>query len=319
MPPMVTVEIGADLTVANAMCSDAVRLFASRAGAVKSDFEITAANVRFVAGICNRLDGLPLALELAAARMRIFRTKQLLEFLEDENRGSLRMLTGGARGGTSRYLTLEAAIEWSYQLLNDEAKTLFRRVSVFRGGCDLAAIEAVCGDEGFAVVPALEMLIQASLVREREGVEGSSRYGMLETIREYAQQRLQGSGEAEELRRRHAEYFRAFAITAYDGLMSASRDPTMQFASLNRDNLRAALRWSIEKQEADIGLTIVGWLMAWWGITTPAEGLGWGQHFVRFLIRLDRRNASWAWRAQRFARGTSASSTRPGRSRPRLS
>jgi predicted ATPase/DNA-binding XRE family transcriptional regulator len=279
VPPMDTVEIGADLTVVDAMRSDAVRLFASRAGAVKSDFEITDANVRSVAGICNRLDGLPLALELAAARVRIFRTKQLLELLEDESRGSLRMLTGGARGGTSRYPTLEAAIEWSYELLNDEAKTLLGRMSVFRGGCDLAAIEAVCGDDGFGVVPALEMLIQASLVREGEGIEGSSRYVMLETIREYALERLQEFGEAEELRRRHAEYFRVFAITAYDGLMSlgADRDPTMKLASLDRDNLRAALRWSIEKQEVDLGMAIVGWLMIWWGFTTPAEGLRWGQ------------------------------------------
>ncbi|HWQ11916.1 MAG TPA: tetratricopeptide repeat protein [Roseiflexaceae bacterium] len=196
----------------------AVRLFIERARAVRADFAVTNESAPYVAEICARLDGLPLAIELAAARSKLFSPRALLARLEHR----LQVLTGGARDLPVRQQTLRGAIDWSYALLSADEQALFARLAVFASGCTLAAAEAVLGDGGAepelevfipreAVLDGLASLVDKSLLRREEGPAGEPRFVLLETIREYALERLEQGGEAEALRRRHAVYFLALA------------------------------------------------------------------------------------------------------------
>ncbi len=186
--------------------SPVVALFAQRARAVQTDFRVTEENASSVATICVRLDGLPLAIELAAARIKLLRPHELLIGLNSR----LRLLTGGARDLPARHRTLRAAISWSYDLLSDDERRLFHRASVFAGGCSLEALEAICegddGQNGFDALEGVSSLLDHSLLRRVEQPEGEARFGMLETIREYALERLEMSEEGETVHRRHAEY-----------------------------------------------------------------------------------------------------------------
>ena len=200
--------------------SPAVELFRQRAQAVMPAFELTATNAVAVARICRRLDGLPLAIELAAARVKLFSPQALLKQLD----GGLRLLAGGARDLPQRQQTLRDAIAWSYDLLDAGEQTLFRRLAIFAGGCTLEAVEAVCGSEEDEQVESSALEIVASLVdnsllvsrREASAVQEDEqpRFTMLETIREYAMERLASSGEAEEVQRKHALYYLALAEAA---------------------------------------------------------------------------------------------------------
>jgi len=187
---------------------EAVRLFVERAQAAKADFSVTNEKAQAVAEICVRLDGLPLAIELAAARIKVLSPQKMLARLGNR----LKLLTGGAQDLPDRQRTLRSTIEWSYGLLEDGEKVLFARLSVFAGGRTLEAIEAICdtgGDLPVDVLDGLSSLVDKSLLKQEEGVGGEPRFVMLETIHEYARERLQGGGEAEEVRRLHAEYFLA--------------------------------------------------------------------------------------------------------------
>ena len=177
---------------------EAVALFIERARAVKADFAVTNANAPAVAEICVRLDGLPLAIELAAARAKLLSPQALLARLEQ----SLDLLTGGPRDLPARQQTLRATIDWSYDLLGPDEQTLFARLAVFAGGCTLAAAEAVCGGDG--LLTGLSTLVDNNMLRQEEQPDGEPRFTMLETIRAYALERLEPSGEADEIRRRHA-------------------------------------------------------------------------------------------------------------------
>ena len=194
-----------DLPEGDAPLADAPRsqFFLERAQAVKPSFELDDENAEAVAAICHRLDGLPLALELAAARVKLLSPQAILSRLEKR----LDLLTGGADDLPERQRTLRDAIEWSYNLLEPAEQTLLARLGVFAGGCSLELADAVAG-EGMALgesFEALASLVDKSLVRQRDGAEGEPRFGLLETIREYALERLEHSGELDELRRRHAD------------------------------------------------------------------------------------------------------------------
>ena len=191
----------------------AVALFVERAVAVKPDFTVTNQNAPAVAEICVRLDGLPLAIELAAARTRLLSPEAMLARLGH----SLALLTGGRRDLPARQQTLRNAIAWSYDLLDPDEQRLFRRLGVFVGGFTLDAAEAVCtveGDLAVEVLDGLESLVAKSLVKQEAGSVGAARFTLLETIREYALERLEESGEAEALRRRHAQQMVAFTEQA---------------------------------------------------------------------------------------------------------
>jgi predicted ATPase/class 3 adenylate cyclase len=214
---------------------DAVALFVERAGAVKADFAVTSANARAIAEICFRLDGLPLAIELAAARTKLLPPQALLSRLERR----FELLTGGPRDHSTRQQTLRATIDWSYDLLGAEDRELFASLGVFAGGCTLEAAEAVCGIEG--ALTGVATLVDNSLLRQEEQPDGEPRFTMLETIRAYALARLAESPEAEaELRNRHAEYFRRLA---HDVARADEAGVAIDWIAVERDldNLRGAL------------------------------------------------------------------------------
>jgi tetratricopeptide (TPR) repeat protein len=233
-----------------------VRLFIARARATKADFAVTNDNAPAVAEICYQLDGLPLAIELAAARVKLFTPGALLARLGNR----LQVLTGGPRDLPARQQTLRNTIDWSYNLLDAEEQALFRRLGVFVGGCTLEAAEAVLRTEGrglsdetaisvlspqSSVLEGLAALIDKSLLRQEVGPNGAPRFTMLETVREYALERLAASTETEEMRQRHAEYFLALAIEDEPARAYEYRDVAWHARrAADIDNLRAALAWS---------------------------------------------------------------------------
>jgi predicted ATPase len=227
----------------------AVQLFIARALDVKPDFAVTNQNAPALAEVCARLDGLPLALELAAARIKLFSPEALLARLNSR----LAVLTGGPRDLPERQQTLRNTIEWSYNLLDAGEQTLFRRLSIFVGGCTGDAVEAVCNPDGdlpLEVIDRLAALLDKSLLKQLEGSDGAPRFMMLETIREYALERLAASGETEVLRRRHAECFLALAETAEPQFHGSDQRLWLDRIEIEHDNLRAALAWSLEGQRA---------------------------------------------------------------------
>jgi predicted ATPase/class 3 adenylate cyclase len=240
---------------------EAVRLFVERARAVKPDFSVTNENAPAVAEICVRLDGLPLAIELAAARIRLLPPRAMLARLGSR----LKLLTGGARNLPERQRTLRGAIEWSYELLTPEERTLFARLAVFAGGRTLEAIETICDPEGeLDTLDGVESLLEKSLLRQEEGLGGEPRFVMLETIHEYAREKLYESGEAEELSGLHAAYFLAFAEEAEPELEGPDQVSWMERLEADHDNFRAALSWLLEVGQAESALRIGGALWRFW-------------------------------------------------------
>ncbi len=255
---------------------EAVALFIARTQAVKRDFQITPANAPAIAAICARLDGLPLAIELAAARSKVLAPAALLARLEHR----LQFLTGGARDLPARQQTIQATIDWSYNLLEVAEQRLFARLAVFSGGWTLEAAEAVCdsaGDDGVPVVDGLQSLVDKSLVRQEVGPEGAMRFRRLETIREYARERLEASGDAEAAHRRHAEYYLALAETAEPALHGAEQRIWLDLLAAEYDNLGAALAWSLGSGgEAELGLRLAAALAEFWKTRGPwSEGRQW--------------------------------------------
>lgn len=238
----------------------AVELFLQRAQAVKPDFKITNETAPAIVEICYRLDGLPLAIELAAARVRLMPPREILTRLEHR----LQFLTGGARDLPGRQQTLRNAIAWSYDLLNENEQELFRRLSVFVGGCTLAAAEAVAGNNPL-VLDQIDSLLDKSLLRQGKSANDEPRFVMLELLREFGLEQLEASGEQETIRERHANCFLSLA-----GQAEARLESTEQVEWLNRmeqehDNLRAALEWS--KQADDQGelcMRLAGLLAVFW-------------------------------------------------------
>jgi predicted ATPase/class 3 adenylate cyclase len=252
---------------------EAVKLFVERARAVKPDFEVTNESAPALAEICVRLDGLPLAIELAAARVRVLPPHQMLERLGNR----LKLLKGGARDLPARQQTLRGTIDWSYDLLNEEEKALFWRLSVFSRGHTLEAAEEVCDPEG--KLDALEVvgsLLEKSLLRREEGVGGEPRFVMLETVHEYASEKLIESGQDEKIKRAHAEYFLAMAEEANVELRGPEAAKGLERLEAEHDNMRAALSWAKGRQKNELGLRLAGALWRfWWTRGYDSEGRRW--------------------------------------------
>jgi predicted ATPase/transcriptional regulator with XRE-family HTH domain len=247
----------------------AVRLFTERAQAVLPDFEIEVGTGMAVVEICRRLDGLPLAIELAAARVRLLPPAALLARLEQR----LPVLAGGPRDLPARQQTLRATIDWSYSLLDAEEQRIFAGLGVFAGGCTLEAVEAVCGT--VLALDVLTSLADKSLVQQAER-GGESRIMLLETLREYARARMEAAGELADLRRRHAAYYLAFVEADRPDLGGPGQ--RAWFARLDRehDNLRAVLRWAVDHGEAGIGLRVADALWRLWYVYGYlSEGRAW--------------------------------------------
>ena len=265
--------------------SPAVQLYLERARAVAPAFELTDANAGAVARICQRLDGLPLAIELAAARIRLFTPQALLERLDRR----LQLLSGGPRDLPERHQTLRSTVAWSHDLLDEAEQTLFRRLSVFAGSFALEAAEEVCepitpadGD----VLEDLAALVDNSLlvsVAESSSASDEPRFMMLETIREYAAEHLRSEGEGEEMDRAHALYYLALAEAAQPEASPQMFEEWLAVLEREHDNLRAALRWAIRHREVDIGARL-GLMM--WRFWSENFHLGEGRRWLEEVLEL---------------------------------
>jgi predicted ATPase len=242
---------------------EAVALFIERAQAVKSGFTVTNENAPAIAEICVRLDGLPLALELAAARVPALPPKTLLARLDHR----LKLLTGGAQDLEERQRTLRATIDWSYDLLSEEEKTLFACLGIFVGGCRLDAAEAVCSfaaDDGFELLDGLTSLLEKNLLRQREDADGEPRFWMLETIREYARERVGEGEKAQSIARAHARFYRQFAAEANALLTGPHEGIAMAGLEQDRENIRSALDWLRRAGEHEQFLQLAAALGNFW-------------------------------------------------------
>jgi predicted ATPase/DNA-binding winged helix-turn-helix (wHTH) protein len=305
VPPLALPEGGAHGASPDELLAyPAIELFAARARQAHPAFALDGGCAREVAEICSRLDGLPLAIELAAARVKLMSPRAILSRLENR----LKLLTGGARDLPARQRTMRAAVEWSHDLLDEDEKTLFRRLSVFAGGITLEAVEAICADRGLVgadsdtsppestniderraarnpqpatrdpqleVLDALASLLDKSLLARGEGVGGEPRFRMLEVVREYALEALEASGEGEATRRSHACHFVALAERAHPELSRERVAEWLEVLEEQHDNLRAALRWLIER-EPETAARLAGSMFRFWVLHGHlSEGRGW--------------------------------------------
>lgn len=256
---------------------EAVRLFIERAEAASSGFRVTPQNIGAIVQICRRLDGIPLAIELAAARVKVLSVEQIAARLDDR----FRLLTGGSRTALPRQQTLRAMMDWSYELLNERERMLFRRLSAFAGGFTLEAAEAVCTDEHippYEILDLLTNLVSKSLVVFEERDE-EARYRLLETVRQYARDKLLETGEAARMRDRHRDWFLAFAERAEGALQGPDQALWLKRLETEHDNLRAALEWSSSDPERGLCLASALWLF-WYLRGYVSEGREWLKQFL---------------------------------------
>ena len=250
---------------------EAVRLFIDRAVFSQPNFNVTNTNAPAVASICHRLDGIPLAIELAAARVKALPVEQLARRLDDR----FRLLTGGSRTALPRQQTLRALIDWSFDLLSPEERVLLRRLSVFAGGFTLDAAEAICCDDGGVdVLDLLTALVDKSLVAFEDE---DARYRMLQTVRQYARERLIEAGEDEVVRDRHLEFYLRFALDNEPKLAGPDQAEWLDRLEVEHDNFRAALEWSQERTAgSEPGLRLAGTLLWFWVVHCHwREGSAW--------------------------------------------
>jgi len=243
--------------------TDAVALFEQRARAARPSFAVTPANQRAVVDICTRLDGLPLAVELAAARVKVLAPDALSTRLQHR----LQLLVGGARNLPPRQQTLRAAIGWSHDLLDGAEQRLFAGLAVFTGGCSLESAEAVCdpdGGLGIDLLDAIGSLVDKSLLGTQEFEDAEPRFVMLQTIHEYAAERLATNGEADSLAARHAAHFLALAEEAEPQLWRAGQERWFRRLDQDHDNLRAALSWALARPDPETAMRLAGALGAYW-------------------------------------------------------
>jgi predicted ATPase/DNA-binding CsgD family transcriptional regulator len=256
---------------------ESVALFVERAKATRPDFRLTEENAEAVAGICTRLDGLPLAIELAAARVKLLPPQALLTRL----RQGLGLLKGGGLDLPARQRTLRSTLQWSHDLLDEQERRMLRRLSVFAGGCTLHAAEAVSGAAGDPPAEVLELvasLVDKNLLRQVEGTGGEPRLFMLETIREYALERLleSSSGEEKAVREAHASCYLALAEEAEPKLVTEEQMVWLDLLEREHNNLRAALHWSLDSEDVETELRLVGALWRFWYVRGHlSEGRRW--------------------------------------------
>jgi predicted ATPase/class 3 adenylate cyclase/DNA-binding CsgD family transcriptional regulator len=255
------------------VADEAIELFADRARLVQTDFTVTDDNRTDLLEICRRLDGIPLAIELAAARVRALSPTEILDSLHDR----FRLLTGGARTAVRRQQTLRASVDWSHALLTEPERVLFRRLAAFLGGFDLDAAQAVAGSgevERYQVLDQLTLLVDKSLV-VAEHTSGATRYRLLETVRQYAQEKLVESGEADAVRSRHRDHYTALAAVL-DAPAGDDYEQRLEQAQTEIDNLRAAFGWSLENSDIEPALGLASSLQPLWlARGRVREGLAW--------------------------------------------
>ena len=281
----------------------AVALFVQRAAAARPDFELNPENASAVAEICARLDGLPLAIELAAARVKVLSPASMLTRLASR----LQLLTGGSRDLPQRQQTLRAAIDWGYDLLSPAEQKLFRRLSVFVGGCNLESVEAVCdtkGDLDLDLLDGMASMVDKSLVQQVEQGKGESRFVMLETLREYALEKLEASGEAALTKRAHAAYYLVLAEENATESSEAEGAGWLERLGLEHDNFRAGLEWLTETGNAEWGLRLGTSLFRFWEVR---EYLAEGRDRLDRLLKLTEAGATTKLRMRAlFAAGVLA-------------
>ncbi|HSK87462.1 MAG TPA: tetratricopeptide repeat protein, partial [Anaerolineales bacterium] len=255
--------VGARDAVHSYRNSESVQLFVTRAQAIAPDFQLTAENGSWVAEICRRLDGLPLAIELAATRVRALSVREIAERLDDR----FDLLTGGSRTAPARQQTLAATLDWSYALLSEKECQVLQRLSVFSGGATLDAVECVCAAEEVEtgeVLDVLSQLVDKSLTIASQG-SNETRYTLLETIRQYAREKLSESGDVEKTNDRHLNYFADWAENAESHLTGAEQILWLDRYEAEKDNLRAALRWSQTGiKNAEVGLRLAVACAPYW-------------------------------------------------------
>ncbi len=271
------------------LADESIELFTDRARHARPDFAITDDNAAAVTEICARLDGLPLAIELAAARVRALSLTEILASLHDR----FRLLTGASRTAVRRQQTLRASVDWSHALLTEPEQALFRRLAVFLGGFDLDAAQFVCGGtdvERYQVLDQLTLLVDKSLVVADDS-GGRTRYRLLETVRQYALEKLGESGEADAVRARHRDYYTAMAALL-DAPAGSDYEQRLEQADIEIDNLRAAFTWSLENADIELALALASSLQPLW-VTRGClrEGLAW---FDAALADLDAHHPGFA-------------------------
>jgi predicted ATPase/class 3 adenylate cyclase/DNA-binding CsgD family transcriptional regulator len=255
------------------LADEAIELFSDRARRTKPEFRVTANNAEAVTEICRRLDGLPLAIELAAARVRALSPAEILESLHDQ----FRLLTGGARTAVRRQQTLRASVDWSHALLSEPEQVLFRRLAVFHGGLDVDAAQAVAGGaeaERYQVLDQLTLLVDKSLLVTDQSKHGT-RYRLLETVRQYAQEKLHESREGDDVRIRHRDHYAALAAQ-FAAAAGDDYERRIDQADSEIDNLRAAFAWSRENSDTELALELASALHPLWlARGRIQEGLNW--------------------------------------------
>jgi predicted ATPase len=260
---------------------DAVTLFADRAASVAPGFSLTDDNVSQVAEICARLDGLPLAIELAASRAALLSPGAMLQLMERP----LPLLVRGPRDVPARQRTLRGAIDWSYELLTDGERMTFRRLSTLAGGSTLEAATAVCdpdGREGIDVLEGLATLVDSSLIRAATGSD-DVRYDMLRTVREFGAERLEADDDRAAIERRHACWFLRLAEEAEPHFRGPELERWLRTLEVEHDNLRAAIRWALEEDDAEIGLRLAGSMWRLWHL---GGYISEGRHWVSAVLSL---------------------------------
>ncbi len=259
---------------------DAVRLFSERATFAMPTFTVTLQNAPAVAQVCVRLDGIPLAIEMAAAMVKMLAVEQIAERLDDR----FRLLTKGSRTALARHRTLRAAMDWSHDLLSEKERVLFRRLSVFAGGFTLEAAEAICSGDGIEKNEVLHLLTQLadkSLVWV-EGEDGKVRYRLLETVRQYGRDRLRESEEPASVLGRHRDFFLAFAERAEPELRGPDQEVWLDRLEADHVNLRVALEWSVESGDVQVGLRLANALWRFWEVRGHwSEGRGWLEEVLK--------------------------------------
>jgi len=261
--PLELPEGSPDATAADVETCEAVALFLQRVRAVQPDFVLRDDDAPAVAAICRRVDGLPLAIELAAARLRLLSPRALASRIER----SLDVLSGGEANLPARQRTMRGALIWGHNLLDADEQAIFRRVAIFVGGCDLTAAEEVCvaaGSLGVSVLDGLAALANESLLRQETLPDGEARLMMLETVREFGLEQLQVHGETEITRQAHARFFLNLAERTLPHLSGPGRTIWLDHLQVEHDNLRAALTWMVEADEAASALRAVIALWPFW-------------------------------------------------------
>ncbi len=271
VPPLDVPKNAASLSYQQLRTNEAVLLFSERARIARPSFLLTPVNASDVAAICARLDGLPLAIELAAARVKVLTPAAILSKLENR----LNLLTGGSRDLPERQQTMRAAVAWSYDLLSELEKAVFHGFSVFAGGCRIEAAEAVCGSGDMEVLNAVTSLIDKNILVQKELRDGESRFRMLEVVRDFAAEMLSSSGDAGAIARKHAEYFVALGETAEPFLQTAESEIWLARLEEEHDNIRAAMKWCLE-HDPPLGTRLAIAVRNYWLVHGHlTEGFGW--------------------------------------------